>query len=323
MTCFLFLFWGVCHSERDIPWTKMNWLEFHKMIRRCHFRSKKSQVWLQAAWWRNPTVSEVWNPVLFLFWQQAEEVQLLRDALRSLRNNLRDHDPQHHTLDTLEQGIVSLIDRLHVLHTHRVLIESSWGLSTDVCVFNECVFDWQKGFKQLVLSNCWDLKSWRVVHLYLNPAGKGKISKTQRSAHRLRHLAMCKQAVQHVPSTNSCSIHGIFMFSLTRFLFITEVCQPHTGSSASTKILYFTGKSPTPSMISIPKRLACVCFFTAHLFRFGLLKPQYVNTECVCAHRTGWVRWLSRTLRQLWIERETTGTTSRPWTLSLALWKRR
>lgn len=53
-------------------------------------------------------------------WQQAEEVQLLRDALRSLRNNFRDHDPQHHTLDTLEQGIVSLIDRLHVLHTRRV-----------------------------------------------------------------------------------------------------------------------------------------------------------------------------------------------------------
>lgn len=59
---------------------------------------------------------------LFVLCQQAEEVQLLRDALRSLRNNFRDHDPQHHTLDTLEQGIVSLIDRLHVLHTQRVQI---------------------------------------------------------------------------------------------------------------------------------------------------------------------------------------------------------
>lgn len=49
-------------------------------------------------------------------------MQLLRDSLRSLRNNFRDHDPQHHTLDTLEQGIVSLIDRLHVVHTHRVQI---------------------------------------------------------------------------------------------------------------------------------------------------------------------------------------------------------
>lgn len=48
-------------------------------------------------------------------------MQLLRNSLRSLRNNFRDHDPQHHTLDTLEQGIVSLMDRLHVLHTHRVL----------------------------------------------------------------------------------------------------------------------------------------------------------------------------------------------------------
>uniref|UniRef100_A0A3Q3XF69 DIX domain-containing protein n=1 Tax=Mola mola TaxID=94237 RepID=A0A3Q3XF69_MOLML len=60
------------------------------------------------------------------FLTQTEEVQLLRDALRSLRNNLRDQDPQHHTLDTLEQGIVSLIDRLHVLHTYRVHIVNTF-----------------------------------------------------------------------------------------------------------------------------------------------------------------------------------------------------
>ncbi|KAM9348303.1 dixin-A-like [Symphorus nematophorus] len=104
----------------------------------------------------------------------AEEVQLLRDALRSLRNNFRDHDPQHHTLDTLEQGIVSLIDRLHVLHTHR---------------------------------------------------GRGKSP---------------RRKGQHTDSdTWPC----------------TKVCQSHSDASASTKILYFTGKSPTPSMINIPKRL--------------------------------------------------------------------
>lgn len=51
---------------------------------------------------------------------QPDEVQLLRNGLRSLRNNFRDHDPQQHTLDTLEQGIVSLMDRLHVLHARRV-----------------------------------------------------------------------------------------------------------------------------------------------------------------------------------------------------------
>ncbi|XP_008303922.1 dixin-A-like isoform X2 [Stegastes partitus] len=104
----------------------------------------------------------------------AEELQLLRDALKSLRNNFRDHDPQHHTLDTVEQGIVSLIDRLHVLHTHR-----GRGKSPR-----------RKGHHT-------DLDSW--------------------------------------PST--------------------KICQSHSGSSSSTKILYFTGKSPTPSMINIPKRL--------------------------------------------------------------------
>ncbi|XP_075958190.1 dixin-A-like isoform X1 [Anarhichas minor] len=105
---------------------------------------------------------------------QAEEVQLLRDSLRSLRNNFRDHDPQQHTLDTLEQGIVSLIDRLHVLHAHR---------------------------------------------------GRGK-SPRRKGPHTDSDTWPC-----------------------------TKVCQSHSGSSASTKVLYFTGTSPTPSMINIPKRL--------------------------------------------------------------------
>ncbi|KAM8899742.1 dixin-like isoform 2-T2 [Spinachia spinachia] len=110
------------------------------------------------------------NPALSM--SDAEEVQLLRDSLRSLRNNYRDQDPQHHTLDTLEQGIVSLIDRLHVLHTHR---------------------------------------------------GRGKSPRRKG------------------PHTDSDTWPR------------AEVPQSH--SLASTKILYFTGKSPTPSMINIPKRL--------------------------------------------------------------------
>uniref|UniRef100_A0A672GY09 Dixin n=1 Tax=Salarias fasciatus TaxID=181472 RepID=A0A672GY09_SALFA len=116
------------------------------------------------------------NRFLFVRQQQADEVQLLRDALRSLRNNFRDHDPQHHTLDTLEQGIVSLIDRLHVLHKHKGVGKSPRpkGQHTDA-------------------------DSW--------------------------------------PSSSK------------------KMCQSHNGSSSSTKILYFTGKSPTPSMINIPKRL--------------------------------------------------------------------
>uniref|UniRef100_A0AAR2LKT4 DIX domain-containing protein n=1 Tax=Pygocentrus nattereri TaxID=42514 RepID=A0AAR2LKT4_PYGNA len=43
----------------------------------------------------------------------GDELQLVRDALRSLRNSFSGHDPQHHTLDTLEQGVGSLMDRLH------------------------------------------------------------------------------------------------------------------------------------------------------------------------------------------------------------------
>lgn len=50
---------------------------------------------------------------------QGEELQLVREALRSLRDSFSGHDPQHHTLDTLEQGVSSLMDRLHLADTQR------------------------------------------------------------------------------------------------------------------------------------------------------------------------------------------------------------
>uniref|UniRef100_A0A3Q3N222 DIX domain containing 1a n=1 Tax=Mastacembelus armatus TaxID=205130 RepID=A0A3Q3N222_9TELE len=55
------------------------------------------------------------------FQHNGEELQLVREALRSLRDSFSGHDPQHHTLDTLEQGVSSLMDRLHSLtvDTHR------------------------------------------------------------------------------------------------------------------------------------------------------------------------------------------------------------
>lgn len=53
----------------------------------------------------------------FLCSWQTEELQLVRDALRSLRNSFGGHDPQHHTLDSLEQGMASLMDRLYTLES--------------------------------------------------------------------------------------------------------------------------------------------------------------------------------------------------------------
>ncbi|KAJ8783384.1 hypothetical protein J1605_009258 [Eschrichtius robustus] len=52
-------------------------------------------------------------------YQQSSDLQLVRDALRSLRNSFSGHDPQHHTIDSLEQGISSLMERLHAMETQR------------------------------------------------------------------------------------------------------------------------------------------------------------------------------------------------------------
>ncbi|XP_071958457.1 dixin-like isoform X2 [Antedon mediterranea] len=44
--------------------------------------------------------------------ESSEEMQTLKTALRSLRSNMSLHDPQHHALDTLEQGVTSIMERL-------------------------------------------------------------------------------------------------------------------------------------------------------------------------------------------------------------------
>ncbi|EPY89235.1 dixin isoform 1 [Camelus ferus] len=51
--------------------------------------------------------------------EETSDLQLVRDALRSLRNSFSGHDPQHHTIDSLEQGIASLMERLHAVETQR------------------------------------------------------------------------------------------------------------------------------------------------------------------------------------------------------------
>ncbi|XP_028275477.1 dixin-A isoform X2 [Parambassis ranga] len=59
------------------------------------------------------------SPPAFQHSAPGEELQLVREALRSLRDSFSGHDPQHHTLDTLEQGVSSLMDRLLSLDTQR------------------------------------------------------------------------------------------------------------------------------------------------------------------------------------------------------------
>ncbi|XP_056099130.1 dixin-A [Rhinichthys klamathensis goyatoka] len=50
---------------------------------------------------------------------QGDELHLVRDALHSLRDSFSVHDPQHHMLDTLEQGLASLVDRLHTTESKK------------------------------------------------------------------------------------------------------------------------------------------------------------------------------------------------------------
>ncbi|XP_071432484.1 dixin isoform X2 [Pithys albifrons albifrons] len=143
----------------------------------------------------------------------TSDLQLVRDALRSLRNSFSGHDPQHHTIDSLEQGIASLMERLHRLETQKRQERRIRGKSPASRAANECRDSWPP-----------------------------------------------KSKLPHSHST------------------------PVMSTSACTKVLYFTDRSLTPFMVSIPKRLGEVTLkdFKAaidregtHRYHFKALDPEF------------------------------------------------
>ncbi|RLV86610.1 hypothetical protein DV515_00015877 [Chloebia gouldiae] len=145
--------------------------------------------------------------------EETSDLQLVRDALRSLRNSFSGHDPQHHTIDSLEQGISSLMERLHRMETQKRQERRVRGKSPASRASNECRDSWPP-----------------------------------------------KSKLPHSQST------------------------PVMSTSACTKVLYFTDRSLTPFMVSIPKRLGEVTLkdFKAaidregtHRYHFKALDPEF------------------------------------------------
>ena len=63
-------------------------------------------------------------------------MSVLRDSLSSLRHCFSGADPQQHTLDTLEQGISSLMERIpHSLNSSHSSSGSQVGTSTSLFLF--------------------------------------------------------------------------------------------------------------------------------------------------------------------------------------------
>ncbi|XP_060107337.1 dixin isoform X2 [Heteronotia binoei] len=143
----------------------------------------------------------------------TSDLQLVREALRSLRNSFSGHDPQHHTIDSLEQGISSLMERLHRLEMQKRQERRGRGKSPVDHPTNDCRDSWPSNSK--------------LPHSHSTPA---------------------------------------------------------MGSSACTKVLYFTDRSLTPFMVNIPKRLGEVTLrdFKAaidregtHRYHFKALDPEF------------------------------------------------
>ncbi|XP_030834238.1 dixin isoform X3 [Strongylocentrotus purpuratus] len=153
----------------------------------------------------------------------SEDMQTIRSTLRSLRSNISSHDPSHHLLDSLEQGIVSIMDQLQDSHYHnsRPISESS---STESAI--------------------------------------RRYNQTRSS-----------------PSDDTLGDHKESLTSLDRL-------SPANNnlSQPCTKVLYFTERTVTPFMSSIPKRLGEVTLADfkqifdregAYRFHFKALDPEF------------------------------------------------
>ncbi|XP_032084970.1 dixin [Thamnophis elegans] len=143
----------------------------------------------------------------------SSDLQLVREALRSLRNSFSGHDPQHHTIDSLEQGISSLMERLHRMEVQKRQEKRVRGKSPAGHAGNEYRESWPSNSK--------------LPHSHSTPA---------------------------------------------------------VSNSPCTKVLYFTDRSLTPFMVSIPKRLGEVTlrdFKSAidrdgtHRYHFKALDPEF------------------------------------------------
>ncbi|KAI8518682.1 Dixin [Branchiostoma belcheri] len=59
----------------------------------------------------------------------GEELQVVREALRGLRSCFQVNNPQHHTIDTLEQSIATLMERLRFLESQRLIASQKESLA--------------------------------------------------------------------------------------------------------------------------------------------------------------------------------------------------
>ncbi|XP_029626295.1 dixin-A isoform X4 [Salmo trutta] len=178
----------------------------------------------------------------------AEELQLVRSALRSLRGVFGEQDPQHHTLDTLEQGITSLTDRL--THTHQGRGKSSG------C--NRATHNQQ---------DSWPPSS-KITHNQQDSWPPSiKITHNQQDSWPPSSKITHNQQDSWPPSKMAHSYSS-----------------PLLSSCGSTKVLYFTDHSQTPCMIHINKRLGKVTLRDVktavdrddnHRFHFKALDPEF------------------------------------------------
>ncbi|KAH3825869.1 hypothetical protein DPMN_127752 [Dreissena polymorpha] len=172
----------------------------------------------------------------------ADKLGVLQESLSSLRRCFSPTDPQQHTLDTIEQGISTLVERLP-LNTSG---GSSGGNSSlgEPHVSRKLNFD---GTGDVRRSPITAIPGSRQSSFHPNKLGSPPLTTTSTKVSRIKVYAMCFAGF-HPNKLGSPPL-----------------------STTSTKVLYFKDNSTTPSMLTINKRLGEI---TLHDFKGAFERPN-------------------------------------------------
>lgn len=197
----------------------------------------------------------------------GEELHVVRDAIHSLRLNFKTSDPQQHKLDTVEQFVCSLLDK----------IQPSNNLSNGQYTYARC----------LNFDSTGDVRRSPITSIPGSQHSQPDLEQT------LQRISDCSLSNTYKRRSDDEQIFKrISDYSLSnessRFS-VNQLDNPTSTRSKqinppSTKVLYFTDKTVNPSMCTINKRLGDITLkdFKDHVsvkgnyrYLFKALDPEF------------------------------------------------
>ncbi|PIK48585.1 putative dixin [Apostichopus japonicus] len=191
--------------------------------------------------------------------KDGEEIQVIRSMLRTLRSNLSSQDPSHHSLDILEQSISSL------LQEQAPSKPPPRGPDNSLSRFNSGVGLPSRSPVPSDMRRSPMVPSMGKSQSHMIPSmGKSQnpMVPSMRKSQSLMLTSMGKSQSPMVPSVGKSQSPMIPSIGKSQRAMVPSMARTRSPmqskdiqSQPQTKVLYFTERTVTPFMTSIPRRL--------------------------------------------------------------------